>query len=427
MARIFLQLCLFVCLLGFACGVGAQALAQRSTAASQTAIDTPPESFHSAGPVVPNSSVMVPRLIKFSGAMKDGKGDAKSGTVGVTFAIYAEQEGGAPLWMETQNVQMDEGGHYTVLLGASRSEGVPLDLFSTGQARWLGVEAQDIEEVPRVLLVSVPFALKAADAETLGGQPLSSFVLNTAQATGSSGSSATTKTTAATSTGPTTAKTASSPTPLAVSGSGSANVVPKWLDSAGTFGNSSIFDNGTNVAIGTISPTAALHVNGNTLLVKSGTTAQTQVSGAASSWRIGQDANGTFMASDTSGSSLRFLTNSGSLNEWMRIGSTGSVNIGSAQAAKYGEAVFAQNNLDTCTPSSWRPERKIISACREQPRTIGALFTSSSRHTPTARRLNTLVSLSSGTRTSLCTRTPRFRAGAPGSGLATRLIPEGCS
>jgi hypothetical protein len=35
------------------------------------------------------------------------------------------------------------------------------------------------------------------------------------------------------------------------------------------------------------------------------------------------------------------------LNEWLRIGSTGSVNIGSAQAAQFGEAVFAPDNLDT--------------------------------------------------------------------------------
>jgi hypothetical protein len=42
-------------------------------------------------------------------------------------------------------------------------------LFATGESRWLGVQVQvpgEIEQ-PRVLLVSVPYALKAADAETL--------------------------------------------------------------------------------------------------------------------------------------------------------------------------------------------------------------------------------------------------------------------
>src|SRR3990170_1578308 len=38
-------------------------------------------------------------------------------------------------------------------------------------------EGAVLEEQPRILLVSVPYALKAADAETLGGKPASAFVL----------------------------------------------------------------------------------------------------------------------------------------------------------------------------------------------------------------------------------------------------------
>ncbi len=75
-------------------------------------------------------------------------------------------------------MQLDSNGQYTVLLGSLHSEGVPADLFLTNDARWLGVQVETEPEQPRVLLVSVPYALKAADAETLGGKPLSSFVLN---------------------------------------------------------------------------------------------------------------------------------------------------------------------------------------------------------------------------------------------------------
>jgi hypothetical protein len=39
------------------------------------------------------------------------------------------------------------------------------------------VNQPGLEEQPRVLLVSVPYAMKAGDAETLGGKPLSAFVL----------------------------------------------------------------------------------------------------------------------------------------------------------------------------------------------------------------------------------------------------------
>src|SRR5712692_2129147 len=129
----------------------------------------------------------VPRLIKFAGTLKDAQGKPLSNTVGLTFAIYKEQEGGAPLWLETQNAQLDEQGHYSVLLGATKSEGLPLELFSSGAPRWLGVQVQLPGEVeaPRVLLVSVPYALKAADADTLGGIPASAFVLAALSSTAS--------------------------------------------------------------------------------------------------------------------------------------------------------------------------------------------------------------------------------------------------
>jgi hypothetical protein len=97
------------------------------------------------------------------------------GPVGVTFALYTEQSGGAALWMETQNVEPDSNGNYTVLLGAVSANGLPKQLFVSGDARWLGVQVGGRAEQPRILLVSVPYALKAADAETLGGLPPSAF------------------------------------------------------------------------------------------------------------------------------------------------------------------------------------------------------------------------------------------------------------
>src|SRR6266446_6437811 len=120
MNRTLLGTCLIVCVFGLTSGAFSEA-SQAQTAASQAQAGSPP---------TPSSSVTVPRLINFSGILKDRKGEPKSGAAGVTFAIYAEQEGGAPLWMETQNLTLDEGGHYTALLGANGSEGVPMELFA---------------------------------------------------------------------------------------------------------------------------------------------------------------------------------------------------------------------------------------------------------------------------------------------------------
>jgi hypothetical protein len=71
-------------------------------------------------------------LVNFSGRAPDTQGKAISDIAGVTFAIYKDQSEGAPLWMETQNVQADARGNYTVQLGATRSDGLPLELFSSG-------------------------------------------------------------------------------------------------------------------------------------------------------------------------------------------------------------------------------------------------------------------------------------------------------
>jgi trimeric autotransporter adhesin len=75
-----------------------------------------------------------------------------------------------------------------VLLGSTKSDGVTSDLFASGEARWLGVQTQGQQEQPRVLMVSVPYALKAVDAETLGGKPASAYLTSDMLAGGLSGS-----------------------------------------------------------------------------------------------------------------------------------------------------------------------------------------------------------------------------------------------
>ncbi len=121
-------------------------------------------------------SAAVPNLINFGGTLPEAGSGAISATTGVTFAIYQQQSGGAPLWIETQNVMADASGHYTVLLGVTKPEGVPAELFSEHEERWLGVQVQGQAEQPRVLLVSVPYAMKAAEADKLAGHSASEFV-----------------------------------------------------------------------------------------------------------------------------------------------------------------------------------------------------------------------------------------------------------
>jgi hypothetical protein len=122
-------------------------------------------------------SQVFPRLLKFSGVLKNAAGTPLRGILAVKFVIYSESTGGTPLWQETQNTEIDQSGRYEVLLGANSSEGVPKELFATIEARWLAVQAliPGRDEEPRVLLSSVPYALQAENAQTLGGLPASAF------------------------------------------------------------------------------------------------------------------------------------------------------------------------------------------------------------------------------------------------------------
>ncbi len=144
-----------------------------------------------------NPNVAVPPLINFSGTLTDANGKPLTGTVAVTFSLYSEQTLGAALWMETQNVQPDIHGHYTVMLGSTSSTGLPSDIFVAGQAHWLGVRTEGEVEQPRVLLVSAPYALKAGDAETIGGLPPSAFVLAAPPTAGSADNASSASTAAA--------------------------------------------------------------------------------------------------------------------------------------------------------------------------------------------------------------------------------------
>ena len=132
------------------------------------------------------TGVILPKLVRFNGRAADASGKPLSGLVGITFSLYEQQTGGPALWLETQNVQLDVNGHYSVLLGASNPNGLPNDVFSSGQARWVGVQVSGQAEQPRVMLLAVPYAMKAGDAATLGGLPPSAFMLAGPVATGAS-------------------------------------------------------------------------------------------------------------------------------------------------------------------------------------------------------------------------------------------------
>ncbi|MGA2214361.1 MAG: hypothetical protein ABSH31_13890, partial [Bryobacteraceae bacterium] len=74
--------------------------------------------------------------MKFDGTLVDVSGKPLSGVVGVTMLLYEDERGGAPVWSETQDVQADATGHYTMLLGSATADGMPRSLFSWADVYW---------------------------------------------------------------------------------------------------------------------------------------------------------------------------------------------------------------------------------------------------------------------------------------------------
>ncbi len=205
---------------------------------------------------------VVPPLIQFSHVATDEGGSSLSGVVSITFSLYNSQQGAEPLWVETQNnVQLDSTGHYSVQLGITKATGLPTNLFTSGEARWLGVRIAEQPEQPRVLLLSVPYALKAGDAATVGGLPPSAFVLATPLAS-SADSAPMIVTDMVTSS-------LDAPPAGSVTGSGTTDFVPLWTG-ASSIGNSVLFQSGTGstskVGINTTTPASTLDVKGTGII-----------------------------------------------------------------------------------------------------------------------------------------------------------------
>jgi hypothetical protein len=120
---------------------------------------------------------VVPHFVKFSGTLKNSVTVPPNGVVPIRFVIYSTSTGGTPLWQEIQNTKVDPQGHFDVMLGATAGEGVPMELFASGEPRWLDIEPllPGENDQARILLVSVPYALQAENSQKLGGLPASAY------------------------------------------------------------------------------------------------------------------------------------------------------------------------------------------------------------------------------------------------------------
>ncbi|MBT5419432.1 MAG: hypothetical protein HOK80_00960, partial [Candidatus Cloacimonetes bacterium] len=116
----------------------------------------------------------VPQTIDYQGRLADSDGNYLNSVVSVDFSIYGSETGGTAIWTETHDV-FCANGVFHVLLGSTVS--FPTDLFDSAD-RWLELIVSNETLSPRTAIASVPYSLKAEDADILDGLNSSNFALS---------------------------------------------------------------------------------------------------------------------------------------------------------------------------------------------------------------------------------------------------------
>jgi hypothetical protein len=107
----------------------------------------------------------VPSLINYQGLLTDINGNVVSSTKTVSVSIHDAATNGTQLYTESIGSVTVQNGIYSFQFGSGPTFTTTL---ATGSQHWLQVTLDGIAQTPRERLVSVPFAMKAVEADIAG-------------------------------------------------------------------------------------------------------------------------------------------------------------------------------------------------------------------------------------------------------------------
>lgn len=115
--------------------------------------------------MIASASAEVPSTVSFSARLvEEDTGKAIDGMHRISFALFTAETGGTSVWDEGREVMIDDGILFTGL-----GENRPLDAtVFDGKALWLEVKVDDVVMEPRVAIESVPYAIRAGAADSVG-------------------------------------------------------------------------------------------------------------------------------------------------------------------------------------------------------------------------------------------------------------------
>jgi len=197
-----------------------------------------------------------------------------------------------------------------------------------------------------VLLLSVPYALKAADAETLGGLPAAAFVHTGSGEEPASTTAKSTVNASANFTGK-----AGMP-PATVTGSGTTDFIPLWTSST-NLGNSILFQTGGNVGVATKTPGAKLDTVGAAIAVR-GTS-----SGATGTGVFGKATNTTGSANGVFGQTSS-ASGVGGLFQNLSTGTGAKILVAEDSTGTDRLSVDVQGNVNVVTGTTTRVKGPLL-------------------------------------------------------------------
>lgn len=122
---------------------------------------------------IASASASVPSKVSFTARLvNEDTGDVVTGAHRVKFELFDADTGGASVWFEGRQFDIDDGFLFAEL---GETKALDASVFD-GRALWLEVSLDDKVMEPRIALDSVPYAIRAhaaADAEKVGGKSAS--------------------------------------------------------------------------------------------------------------------------------------------------------------------------------------------------------------------------------------------------------------
>ena len=124
-----------------------------------------------AGTMLGGAAWAVPSTVAFTGKLADASGPV-TGSVNLDFALYPTSAGGSMVWVESDTTIADTGLVYSALGSMTPLDETILD----GSTLYLEITVNGTTMTPRTPVRSVPYAIRAGDADTLGGASASDFM-----------------------------------------------------------------------------------------------------------------------------------------------------------------------------------------------------------------------------------------------------------